>query len=591
MLRRIVRKLERDGNMRKKYNTKIKIIILIGLFAIALFYYRNATFATVGDDEVYRTSIETWGSWVNWAKAYYFGNSGRIIIHSLLIIILNLPVDIFRILSSIMVVVTCMGIYQIINVRKKSNDLVRFLIISIIFCGMFFTINNLGGIIRWASGALNYLYPVSAMLFVLIPFVMSMKERKIPIMYKCISLIFAFLCGNMEQSSAVVMVLGMLIYIYIRFYSKNYDKTDSLFLIILWMINLIVFILSYMAPGVEQRYISEMIRCCGYGMLSIPQKLILGMQIYTLYLYSFRGLIILVIPILASIIISLKERNKKNFLIAIINLFLCGLQNIIIRKFIDIQFIHPYNKLYVVWLIFTSILILMTGYLVIESVDEETDKYLYGFLFLAAVTAGIIPAFSPTLFVSAGRTMYITYIILILIAAKLWTEVFEKRKQYTQLFNSKKIFINGYLIIASIIVVFLPLCYVIDYHNVKEENVDQYTQSTKYKIGNVKLDYDKGEIHAKIAVEDFRCITNNWCTGLTEGYDINIKVGKLNIKSKKIYSYQTVLNTQYPVIERYPNGQVNFTGFYKKKIKLRKDEKYVLLMKDHEGNKLYQYLK
>ena len=37
----------------------IKIIILIGLFAIALFYYRNATFTTVGDDEVYRTSIET----------------------------------------------------------------------------------------------------------------------------------------------------------------------------------------------------------------------------------------------------------------------------------------------------------------------------------------------------------------------------------------------------------------------------------------------------------------------------------------------------------------------------------------------------
>lgn len=227
--------------------------------------------------------------------------------------------DIFRILSSIMVVVTCMGIYQIINVRKKSNDLVRFLIISIIFCGMFFAINNLGGIIRWASGTLNYLYPVSAMLFVLIPFVMSMNERKIPILYKCISIMFVFLCGNMEQSSAVVMVLGTLIFIYIRFQRKNYDKADILFLIILWIINLTVFILSYMAPGVEQRYISEMIRCCGYGMLSIPQKLILGMQIYTLYLYSFRGLIILVIPILASIIISLKQKNKKNLLIAVVN--------------------------------------------------------------------------------------------------------------------------------------------------------------------------------------------------------------------------------------------------------------------------------
>lgn len=114
------------------------------------------------------------------------------------------------------------------------------------------------------------------------------------------------------------------------------------------------------------------------------------------------------------------------------------MQNIIIRKFIDIQFIYPYNKMYVVWLIFTSILILMTGYLVIESVEEKSDKYLYGFLFLAAFIVGIIPAFSPTLFVSAARTMYITYIILILIAAKLWTEVFEREKPYTQLRNCEK---------------------------------------------------------------------------------------------------------------------------------------------------------
>ena len=101
--------------------------------------------------------------------------------------------DIFRILSSIMVVVTCMGIYQIINVRKKSNDLVRFFNNFYNFLwNVFLRINNLGGIIRWASGTLNYLYPVSAMLFVLIPFVMSMNERKIPILYKCISIMLYF---------------------------------------------------------------------------------------------------------------------------------------------------------------------------------------------------------------------------------------------------------------------------------------------------------------------------------------------------------------------------------------------------------------
>ena len=44
---------------------------------------------------------------------------------------------------------------------------------------------------------------------------------------------------------------------------------------------------------------------------------------------------------------------------------------------------------------------------------------------------------------------------------------------------------------------------------------------------------------------------NNWCTGLAEGYDMNIKVGILSTKSKKICSCQTVLNTQYPVMEKW----------------------------------------
>ena len=46
--------------------------------------------------------------------------------------------------------------------------------------------------------------------------------------------------------------------------------------------------------------------------------------------------------------------------------------------------------------------------------------------------------------------------------------------------------------IAGINIVFLPLWYVINYHNVKEENIDQYTLSRKYKIENKKFDYDKG---------------------------------------------------------------------------------------------------
>ena len=58
---------------------------------------------------------------------------------------------------------------------------------------------------------------------------------------------------------------------------------------------------------------------------------------------------------------------------------------------------------------------------------------------------------------------------------------------------------------------------------------------------------------------------NNWCTGLAEGYDINIKVGILNTKSKKIYSYQTVLNTQYPVMRNIQVEKLILQDFIRKR--------------------------
>lgn len=258
------------------------VLMIVLLYIVVLYYYRNAGFTSVGDDEIYRTSIETWGSWFNWAKAYYIGNSGRIVIHSLLIAILNLPVIVFRVVSAAMVTFTYWGIYRIVNISNETKSFWKLLITCMIFLITFFSINTLGGIIRWASGALNYLYPVCAMIIVLIPFVMSINNVNIPLSYKIISMVAVLLCGNMEQSSAVIMVMGLLILGYIKVVKKNHNKTDIIFLSVIWLINTIVFLFSYMAPGVQKRYTAELIRCCGFGMFSLSQKLVLGMQIFTL---------------------------------------------------------------------------------------------------------------------------------------------------------------------------------------------------------------------------------------------------------------------------------------------------------------------
>lgn len=558
------------------------------MFFISIFFYRSAAFTTSGDDEVYRTSIETWGSWFNWAKAYYFGYSGRIIIHTLLIVITNLPVWVFRLCSAAMVTLSFYAIYRIANADKNQVSFRRILVAMLVCTAMFYGIAGLGGIIRWASGALNYLYPVCAFLFVLIPFTMVINGKKIKLIWKIISIISVFLCANMEQASAIIAVLGILTALYLL-WSKTCNIKDGVFLLILWLINICVFIFSYTAPGVGERYSQELLRCCGYSMFTSSQKIVLGIQVFTLYLFSFRGLLIWLFPTIGCALVFYKNGEKKNLILCAVNIVLCGLQNILIRKVFDIQFIHPYNLGYNVWISFSIFLIMLSGYLYIQVLKAVNDKYWYGFLFLGAVIAAIVPAFSPTLFVSAARTMYITYIILILISVKIWTIGIcectgDIKSEYKGLTN------KVYITFSILGTVMLVSWFVKEYHEVTLIDGNLYTPTQEYTLSNLQID-DNGVITGEIEVDDFEYVTDNWCTGLTSGYDFDISVGIINEEDKQIKTYQTVLNPEYPVMKEFENGVVQFTGYYGiPKENKKDDEKYVLVIKDHDGGKYYQYI-
>lgn len=569
---------------------------LVVLFIVAMGYFRNVSFTTTGDDEVYRTSLEVWGSIFKWAKAYYYGNSGRIIIHALLIGLLNLPVSVFKIVSSLMVVLTGYCIYCMINTGKNDASNKMFVLVMICFSLCFFTIPGLGGIIRWASGALNYLYPVCCMIIVLIPFYRALHSIAVRTAWKIISLMAVFVCGNMEQSAAVVLAISLLVGLYMVLNRREepYKVNDIIFLIVLGILNIAILLFSYTAPGVTERYKAELIRCCGYSMFSLPQKIVLGIQIFTMYLFSFRALFIWLFPTLGCLTVFIRRQEKQNIALCFINIIACGIQNVLIRKVFDIQFYHPYDKAYNVWLIFTCLLIFFSGFLIITALSSDIDKYWYGFIFLGAFAAGVVPAFSPTLFVSAGRTMYIAYILLIIVGLKVLSEGFFSsicvRQPDEQQDSCIKLYLKrGYIFLAGVITSMVVLSFIMDYHLVDQVDISTYSLVDTDITSECQLNMQTGVIEGKVGINEFKYTVNNWCQGMIDGYDFNIQVGILNVDSGYVKKYETVLRTTYPVMEEYDNNEVSFVGYYKKDIVLQDGEKMVLLF-EHDGRSYYQFI-
>ena len=576
--------------MIKKKQIYLLPAVFLVAFAFGLFILRNGNFTLEGDDEVYRTSIETWGSWGKWAHAYYYGNSGRVLIHAILIVLTNLPVIIWRVVSAAMIGVTCTMLYSYASDQADTRKWYHLPVLTLLSILLYIRIPNgvLGGSVRWAAGSVNYLYPVAAMLVCLFPFWKVLMGEKVGWLLKVAALLCVCLCGNMEQSSAVVSAMGVLCFAYYywgkgKVFWKRH-RNDIVFLLVIWAINTVIAVIGYLAPGNSSRYTEELIRFAGYDMYTFAEKIILGFQLFFLYFYSFRGLMIWLLPSCIIILVSILKKRYINIIPPMVNIFLSCAQNLLIRKVFNLEFVHPFNFGYAIWLFFSIGLLFYNLHIILKCSRNMDERFWLAFMYYGLLAAGVVVSLSPTLYVSAGRTMYICYILLLMIIVMMVRCVM---MPHTAEVPDDRLWVKVNAILGSLASVALVLMFVFGTYTVQELDITKANLSTELNVQNVVVDRENGTLDAAVNVQPFAYTADNWCSGQLEGYVINIHVGVLDHETGAVKVFRTYIHPQYPVMDKYPEDQLALTGYLRKHSNLSETQEIVIVYTDPVGETWY----
>ena len=565
-------------------------IELVILFLACMYFYKDAIFRVVNDDAVYKAAIDTHGSWSKWANYFYNTVGGRVLIHAILIVLLNLPIVIWKILSSMMIVGTCYLIttYVCIGTSFKYS---RNVVLAIV-AALYFMIPVLEDSVLWASGSLNYLYPVCCLLGALVPFIKKFYSVKIKIEDEIIALLTVLICANMEQGAAVFAALGVFVFIFIFFDRDAYNRENLGYLRFLWLINLIILVVSYSAPGNQVRASGEMMKCSGYGMYTIIERLILGLQNIYLNFFYIKGILFWLMPTALAFVSGLYCKNKKRLCLSFINVILCALQFIIMRKVFNTSFIYPFDIMYYVWLYYSLVLIIFNGIVIVSVIRDYKEHILYLVLYLGAMAAIVVTGLAPTVFVSTHRTAYIAFILMLWINAKLFNEVlqlqFGKERNDAVANNQLKIhqLDNLFARVATVISFILCCVYYISVQTGSGDNIQNYILTKQYDINQIGYDISNENILFDLDVTKFKYEWENHCTGLLAGYDINVAIGEYDNSTGHIRLYKTILKTEWPTMFKYPNNRVSVISNYRN----TNSKKMVLLVTTHNGEKLIQYL-
>lgn len=459
------------SNILKKIFNKTTLLIFI--FGIS-FYFLNTGLMTT-DDKVYSKAFNSFPTLVKWINEFYNAWSGRITLTLMINVFSNIPIIFFKLFNVSIFIILIFAMCKIASILLDDwNEKIKDIILIIFFCLIFFIpipVINSGCL--WLAGSMNYLLPLSLMLVAIIPFISEIKGKKINNKYYIFAIISNILACFAEQTSAILLVFGVICYIWSRLERREISRYLKLHLLIILIFTLI----NLLAPGNMSRSHKEMLQWYpSYEMLSLSDKLVQGYIRVANHLISDTTILFLIISILSSYFLitnkKVKMTNKlltTNLLYIYIYIALVQLifNNLLIKLFPNVNFekicnkflfefknfnIHTfYDKRVLIELIFSSYLIMNVAIQLIYSFKTKKTGIIVSILYCASICSSLVMSFSPTIFASGNRTFTVTDFLLVLISGILCTRLFNKFKEDGKYFKAKVIVFSTIIVVISVI--------------------------------------------------------------------------------------------------------------------------------------------
>ena len=473
----------KDKIIKKILNPSILLICIFGI----CFYFINTGLMTT-DDMVYTSAFNSFSTCIKWICVFYNAWSGRITLTLLIHVFGKLPIIYFKLANAMMFIISILAMYKIITVLIENwNSKIKNLVLIMLFCSIFFiNIAVLNSGCLWLAGSFNYLWPLATMLVAIIPFIGELEGKKVGGAYYVIAIMASFLTGFAEQTSAILIVFGMICILECKIEKRKISKI----LMVQFLITVIFALINFLAPGNFARSRNEMVLWYpNYEMLSFSDKLVQGYIRLLDHLINDTTILFSVIAILSSyLIISNRNISKasKNISVITIMLIIYILLKLVLSKIlidifskiyinarIDKTFfalitfenydkMALYSKKVLLGLVFSSYIVLVVGTQLIYSFSNKKTGLIAAIIYCASICASLVMSFSPTIYASGNRTFTSTDFLLVLVNGLLWAQVFnnlaEKKDKNWKSFIGIKIFF-------IIIVISSIFCYVNLYKN------------------------------------------------------------------------------------------------------------------------------
>lgn len=412
---------------------------MIFIFAIGIFLFAvlvNCVHRGGGDDANFPIMIKNYNL-LGWIKYRYYTWSGRVVAEIYYYIFGSLPLFVWKIVDIIFYGTMAIILYKYYelfnNDRNRKLDYIMAIFCILLPFGM-----NFGAMcdgVFWVTGSMNYLWIMAAGIIAFYPMFYYSVHKKYPNLIFCIvALLFGFVAGgSQEQIGAVLLAFCVLFLLYIFLKLKR----RPIFLVVETAVVFVAFLVDFFSPGSHLRYIQEIND-------RIPTFLKVSRLKRTEYSYrwfldaTINHIGILLVLTWTVLIIMLIKKSTKNMINSIcIGIMALALLFTSIKKSIPQFFdfhakwgIAVFSKGSYINIVFWSIVLLSTVIAVYSLYDYSIRGIVAAIVVLATYASTIIMAFSPTMYESGCRTMFVPSVILCILVLKLINDCIVKFNKY-----------------------------------------------------------------------------------------------------------------------------------------------------------------
>jgi hypothetical protein len=383
-----------------------------------------------GSDDTWFANVSKQTPYLKWIISRYNTWSGRIFPDTMLYALLNHYVWLWRILSTLMLLLLPFFMLKIL----KKDVIQKELILGIFMIG-YISSDVLNSGFFWITGSIVYLWPIVLGLIGMYPFAIKIFNYPFKISWlKSIGFLLAGFLASIsnEQVALCMLVFSLLTVLILIIKRKQLDKT----LIVLTIVYLVGTCILLFAPGDKVRWVEEVARWFpGYDRLSFLSKIHLGIiWLYQQLFVELRNLILLLSLTVFVIYYKTSDIKRISFYIFSILLFLF-ISSLLLGKtedlFYNFQLINQYsfsqNVIHFwranwgfVHAIFPYIFWTGFSFLLLYLILIKTKQKVFVFLCLAAaLSTFVMMFFSPTIYASGTRTLTVGSVLISIVILTL----------------------------------------------------------------------------------------------------------------------------------------------------------------------------